>query len=232
MKENSVVTQDFSAEALISQAIASKLPVETMERLLAMRRELKAEYARERFNLDMASFQAECPVIRKTREVRTNAGAHAYSYAPLEEIMSQVKELVRDRGFSYSTQTETKEGSVRSTVIVHHRDGHQEESSMEVPLGNQTGVMSRTQVVAAALTYAKRYAFCNAFGILTGDEDTDAAPSPEDTDRLRHDVQQAIDSLDAAVSLEELKEVFSALGPVKSARTVIEAKDRRKEELS
>ena len=34
--------------------------------------------------------------------------------------------------------------------------------------------MSAQQKVGAALTFAKRYAFCNAFGIMTGDEDNDA----------------------------------------------------------
>jgi hypothetical protein len=43
-----------------------------------------------------------------------------------------------------------------------------------VPLGNKTQIMSDTQVTAAALTFAKRYAFCNVFGILTGDEDNEA----------------------------------------------------------
>ena len=47
---------------------------------------------------------------------------------------------------------------------------------LPLPLGNKTRIMSQTQVEAAALTFAKRYAFCNAFGILTGDEDTDASP--------------------------------------------------------
>ena len=42
--------------------------------------------------------------------------------------------------------------------------------------------MSQTQVEAAALTFAKRYAFCNAFGILTGDEDTDAKPATGEKD--------------------------------------------------
>ena len=42
--------------------------------------------------------------------------------------------------------------------------------------------MSQTQVEAAALTFAKRYAFCNAFGILTGDEDTDAKRPTGDQD--------------------------------------------------
>ena len=36
--------------------------------------------------------------------------------------------------------------------------------------------------MAAAQTFAKRYAFCNAFGILTGDDDNDAqVPPPHST---------------------------------------------------
>jgi hypothetical protein len=69
---------------------------------------------------------------------------------------------------------------VKVTCIAKHKYGHTEPSSVEVPLGNKTDIMSQTQVVAAALTFAKRYAFCNAFGILTGDEDTDASSMPTD----------------------------------------------------
>ena len=42
-------------------------------------------------------------------------------------------------------------------------------------------MMSDSQKYAGALTFAKRYAFCNAFGILTADEDIDghaARPKP------------------------------------------------------
>lgn len=170
-----------SIEALISQAISSGVSVDTMERLLAMRRELKAEKAKEDYDNAMAKFQQECPVIAKTKKVYTNSNQLAYSYAPLESIVSQVKKIIAKHGFSYATQTETLEGKddtmVRATCIVKHKAGHSESSSMEVPLGNKTNIMSATQVVAAAITYAKRYAFCNAFGILTGDEDTDASPA-------------------------------------------------------
>lgn len=168
----------FNAEALISQAIQQKVPVETMERLLTIRRELKAEFAKEQFDQAMANFQAECPTIQKTKEVKTKAGIVAYRYAPIESIIEQVKKFLQKNGFSYSTQMITGEGKVKATCIVKHKFGHQESCDMEVPLGNKTEIMSNTQVVAAASTFAKRYAFCNAFGILTGDEDTDAANSP------------------------------------------------------
>lgn len=161
----------FNAENLISQAIASKADVGTMERLLAMRKTLKEEWAKEQFDKAMAAFQSECPVIKKTKTIKTKAGDDAYSYAPLESIVIQVKPLLEKHGFSYSIQTETGDKKVKATCLAKHKDGHSEPSSMEVPLGNKTQIMSDTQVTAAALTFAKRYAFCNVFGILTGDED-------------------------------------------------------------
>ena len=169
--------QENQVEMLISQAIDKNVPVETMERILAMRKELKAEYAKEAFDADMAKFQAECPIIQKTKEVRSSQGL-LYKYAPIESIVIQVKALLAKYNFSYSINTVTGEKYVTATCLAKHALGHSEGSNFSVPLGNRTNAMSDTQQVAAALTFAKRYAFCNAFGILTGDEDTDGRVTP------------------------------------------------------
>jgi hypothetical protein len=179
-QQQSLLPIKGEVETLISQAIDKNVSVETMERLLIMRRELKAEFAKEAFDKAMSEFQAACQTIKKTKCIYTKAGNKAYSYAPLESIVEQVKGRLKEYGFSYAVQTETKEGKVKVTCIAKHKYGHTEPSSVEVPLGNKTEIMSQTQVVAAALTFAKRYAFCNAFGILTGDEDTDASSTPTD----------------------------------------------------
>lgn len=219
----------LSPEKLISQAIEKGVPVDTMERLLAMRRELKAEAAKELFDRDMAVFQEHCPVIRKEREVRTNAGQRAYSYAPLESIVEQVRHLLAAYGFSYAVRTETLEnGNVRATCVAKHRGGHSEESSMEVPLGGRTAVMSASQQVAAALTYAKRYAFCNAFGILTGDEDTDARK--DDGDEIT--IEEAVQLIGRSSSMEDLRKVYEGLGRLRAHPAVVEAKDERKQQLT
>ena len=165
-----------SAEALIQQAIEKGLPVETMERLLAMRRELMAERAKEAFDTAMAKFQAECPVIKKTKEGgKTKGGTVAYHFAPLDLIVSQTKEIIGRHGFSYAIKVKTTATDVTVDCIVKHEMGHTETSTMQVPLGEKTEIMSRPQVVAAAVTFATRYAFRNAFGIITGDTDNDAA---------------------------------------------------------
>ncbi|MDE2020415.1 MAG: ERF family protein, partial [Patescibacteria group bacterium] len=164
----------LSPEMLISQAIEKGTDVGTMEKLLAMRRELKAEWSREQYFKAMADFQSECPVIPKSKEGgRTNAGKVAYHYAPLDVIVFKTKDLIQKHGFSYAIKSETTDSGVKVTCIVNHVAGHQEQSEVEMPYGTKTNVMSETQKVAATLTFAKRYAFQNAFGILTGDEDNE-----------------------------------------------------------
>ena len=174
MKKETSLIVTGQAETLIAQAIEKGVSVETMERLLAMRRELKAEFAKEAFDKSMADFQSKCPTIKKTKAGgKTNAGVVAYYYAPLESIVEQVKTLITESGFSYAIQTKTEDKSVKVTCTVKHTAGHSESSDVQVPLAEGTRVMSAPQIVASALTFAKRYAFCNAFGILTGDDDDD-----------------------------------------------------------
>lgn len=165
---------NFNAQTLISQAIDKNVPVETMEKLLAMRRELKAEWAKEQYDKAMAGFQADCPIIQKTKEVKDGSKL-LYKYAPIESIIQQVKLFLQKHGFSYLTGMEVLPDGIKVICKVTHIAGHSEESSMQIPLGTKTGIMSASQQTAAAQTFAKRYAFCNAFGILTGDEDNDGA---------------------------------------------------------
>ena len=169
-----LVVQQNSAEKLIEQAITANVPVETMERLLAMRTQIKAEQAKEAFTAAMAKFQAECPVIKKTKEV-ASGGRTIYKYAPVESIVIQVRDIMRDNGFSYAFEQVLTAETVKVGCVVTHALGHSVTTWMEVRLGTKTGVMSNSQQDAAASTFAKRYAFCNAFGILTGDEDNDGA---------------------------------------------------------
>ena len=201
--------QKSSVETMISQAIQSGVSVETMERILAMRKELKAEYAKEQFDKAMSAFQAECPEIKKTKTVKTKEGINAYSYAPIESIVRQVKGLLGKNGLSYSIQTKTlkdeKGGTlVKSICTAKHILGHSESSDMEVPLGYKTNVMSDSQVVAAASTFAKRYAFCNIFGIMTGDED--------DEENLKGvSVQEAIDNFSRCMDIPQFNKAWASL---------------------
>src|SRR5712691_9912361 len=149
-----------------------------MERLLAMRRELKAEYAKEAFDHALSAFQSECPVIEKTKKVlNKDKTTTRYVYAPLETIIEQIKPLLRTHGFSYMVDANVEDKWVTAILKLTHELGHSETSSFKDPLDPES-YMNAPQRFASALTFAKRYAFCNALGILTGDEDDDSNQVP------------------------------------------------------
>lgn len=229
-------SQPMNVEELIAQAISKAVPVATMERLLAMRKELRAEYAKDQYDKAMAEFQFECPVIQKTKEVKTNSGKVAYKFAPIDNIITQAKPFIQKHGFSYSSNMQILENGttqIKVVIKVTHAAGHSELTEMTVPLGNKTDVMSQTQVVAAAQTFAKRYAFCNAFGILTSDEDDESLLKKNEKEE-QPVPKQMIDSINACKTHEDLLKVSKALAdtnPKLKPALRIEY-TRRKNELS
>lgn len=168
--------QQASVEKMITQAITSGVPVETMERVLAMRRELKAEYAKEQYDLAMSGFQSECPIIKRVKEgSRTKAGTLAFKYAPLEVIIKEVQSLMRKYSLSYNFKPMKNEQGKITDVRCYatHIDGYSDYSEMPVTEGGGTSLMTGSQISAASITFAKRYAFCNIFGIVTEEEDNE-----------------------------------------------------------
>lgn len=94
-----------SVESFITTAIQTNVPIETLEKLLAMRGQVKAEQAKEAFINAMSSFQAECPIIAKNKDVNGKDGKKRYSYASLDSIVSQVKGTLGKFGLAYTPCT-------------------------------------------------------------------------------------------------------------------------------
>lgn len=175
----------IDVQSLLSRAIDNNTPVEAMEKLLSMSRELKADYAREQFNISLAEFQADCPEIKKTKIVRDKSGNVRYRYAPLEVIIEQVKKYLVQYGFSFTIKAEQTEKSFKAICEVRHIVGHKESTSFEVPL-DPKAYMSAPQKVGSASTYSRRYAFCNAFGIMTADSDDDGNISHPENEKPKY----------------------------------------------
>lgn len=198
-----------SVEAFIGKAIEMNVPVETLERLFALRKEAKAEQAQEAYTVALSKFQAECPIIAKNKDVLNKDNKTVrYSYASLDSIVSQVKEILGRNGLSYTISTLNEEGFITVTCKITQALGHSETSSFKVPIDLE-GYMSTPQKYASALTFAKRYAFCNALGILTGDDDADATDLKQD--KLATYVKEAQKKLESVTTLDELKAVWAGL---------------------
>lgn len=183
---------DWNPDQFIPMAMEKGYPPETIKEFLGMRRELKAEWAREQYYQALSRFQAECPDIPKTVPVYNKDGTLRYRYAPIDTIIRCVKPALTAYGFSYTIQpVQEQPGQVSATVIAHHVAGHVEQSTFTVPVSSEDVAakrMNATQAVGAARSYAKRYAFCDVFGIINSDEDIDAADDP--SPHMSRDEQQ------------------------------------------
>lgn len=165
----------------IQQAIESKLPVETMERLFTLLKDVKAEKARESFVVALAEFQSTVPIIKKTKKVLNKDSSLRYMYAPMDSVIEQIKGPLAKNGFSYNWDSTREEKHIKVICKLTHINGHSETSTFDIPIV-ESQYMTSPQSYATAQSYAKRYTLLNVLGIGTADEDTDATDSVKDTD--------------------------------------------------
>lgn len=214
----------IDVEALMMRAIDQGVPVETLERLLAMRTAIKAEHAKEAYYEALGAFQSACPAIPKERIVKGKNGDVRYRYASLDDIVSAVSPHLKEYGLSYTIKTEQKDNFIIATCIVNHISGHSESSTFPVPIDSDS-FMNKAQQAGSAMTYAKRYAFCNAFGIMTTDEDDDAQAmggiSPQDIYRraLAHGNAlrkwwQSIEAIRGSLSVNDYESAAEAMSEI------------------
>lgn len=175
-RESQEVSVSPTPEMLIKQALDKGVPIETMEKFMIMRKEFREEQAKDAFMRDLAGFQGECPVIKKTKVVMNKDGKTVrYHYAPLDHIVEQISPYLSKWGFSYTIQTvnEKDPPAILSILTAHHIGGHSRTTEFRCPIGS-TDYMTMQQAYASASTFSKRYCLQNGFGVITGDEDDDA----------------------------------------------------------
>lgn len=196
-----------SVQTFISQAIEKNLPVETMEKLFSLMERAKDAHAKSEYHYALSAFQAVCPVIEKTKVVNGKDGKERYRFAPIDSIVEQIKKPLGDNGLSYTFTTGNKEGFIVAIVKITHVLGYSESSEFEIPIDKEA-YMSKQQQYAAALTYAKRYALCNALGISTGDEDNDGKGDSENKGQASVEVSVCKERLERASNEEQLKSIW------------------------
>jgi len=199
-----------SPMALISKAIESNISVETMEKLMNLQERWDKKKAKEAFDEAMAKFQEECPVIVKDTKVYEKGQQNIqeaqrkvrYRYAKLDSIVRQTKGIIAKNSFSYLIKTVIDKEFLIAICRVTHSAGHSEETDFKVPIGGEE-FMSDVQKYGARMTFAKRYVFCNAFGILTGDEDVDGQADDKKDDGKATIIFEAVKK----ANMKDLKEI-------------------------
>lgn len=159
---------------IIAMGLKQGITPESLEKLLAMKERLDAKQAEEDFYAARTAFQAESKVILKTVNVD-----HKYNYAPLDHIVEAVRPLLVKYGFSYAFSSKLADGQITVVCTVHHTGGHKTETSWSCRVTSGTKLMNEPQQDAWSDTFARRYAFTGAFGLVVAGEDKDANSGPK-----------------------------------------------------
>lgn len=163
--------------ALIQLAVAANADPYKLEKLMALQERWEDRRAAERFAEALAAFQAECPPIVKRRDAAFN-GRRVYSFASLDDIMAVAQPLLCKHGLSVSHSADLSGDGALHAVCRVRCGSHVDTSEITLPVPREMKV-NATQQMGAAMSYAKRYAVCNALGITVTDEDTDAAQTDD-----------------------------------------------------
>ena len=165
--------------ALIAKMLDSgKLTTESVavaKELVALREHMEDRQAEKDFAEAFSLLQSELGSFQATKAVPDRNGNTRYMYLPYEEIMAVVKPLLQRFGFSVSFSTEIKDARIVQTCTLQHQAGYHRDYTAFVRIGSGPPGCTETQADGAAMTYAKRYALCNALNI-TVEHDTDARP--------------------------------------------------------
>jgi hypothetical protein len=164
---------DSSPESLLKLAIEKGADLDKLERLIELKERWEKQEAEKAFNLAMANFQKQCPIVKKSDIVKDKNGKERYRFANIGDIINQVGKIISDNELFYDFKTEEVDGFMKVICTVTHSKGHSKATDFKVPIGKEE-YMTDVQKYGARLTFAKRYSFCNVFGITTADEDNDA----------------------------------------------------------
>jgi hypothetical protein len=172
--ESALAARTSEVDRLVELAVEGGAAVETLRELLDLRRQARADAARDAYTEAMAQFRAKCPPILKTRVVdfTSSKGRTNYRHAGLSESIEQVKAIMGECGLSHSWRTEQPNGMVTVTCIVTHAFGHSESTSLSAPV-DLSGNKNPIQAIGSTVTYLQRYTLFSLLGLAAQEEDDD-----------------------------------------------------------
>lgn len=155
-------------EMLIQAAQNPHMDPAKLSQLIDMRERVLKIQAEAAFDEAFSAMQAEIPVVV------AHARGDKWMYAPLEDILEQVRPILARHGFSLSHETEWPDkGTVLVVGILAHRQGHKRRSKF-MSAADTSGSKNAVQALGSAVQYGRRYTTNDLLCIATRSEDDDA----------------------------------------------------------
>src|SRR5688572_6441293 len=99
-----VKQETMNPAQLLTLAVDKDLDISKLERLMELQKAWTIDQARKAFFSSLAKFQSEVPEIRKSKKVGfevKDGGRVDYNYAPLGDIIRQIKDTCKACDLSY-----------------------------------------------------------------------------------------------------------------------------------
>ena len=164
---------------LIRIAVEQNMDVEKLTQLMDLQDRWEAKNAKKAFFQAMSDFQSIAPAIIKRKVVNftTQKGTTNYAYAPLSDIIEQIKEPLHQAGLSYRFVQELGD-NIKITCILSHVDGHSECTTLS-SVADGSGNKNNIQGIGSTVTYLQRYTLMGVLGLTSADSDMDGRISQD-----------------------------------------------------
>ncbi len=159
--ENNIATPT----TLLQMAVSKGADIDQLEKLMQLQERYDSKQAKTAFLRAVTQFQSDVPRINKTKT------GHNFKYAPLADIVEQIKETLQLCGLSFRFE-QNHENGIEVTCVLSHIDGHSERTTMSAN-ADTSGSKNDVQSVGSTVTYLQRYTLTGALGLTTADEDID-----------------------------------------------------------
>lgn len=153
-----------------------------IERLMEMARRVKADDAKASYISALVIMKPLLPVIdRKGRIIIHEKGTaktdvniiQSTAYARWEDIDEAITPILNEHGFVLTHRCGVgAEGRITVTGVLSHKMGHEEQTTMQLPL-DTSGSKNNVQAVGSSTSYGKRYTASLLLNLRTKGEDDD-----------------------------------------------------------
>lgn len=182
-------------------AMNPNVDIDKMERLLQMQERIMERQAKAAYDAAYADMQNDLPEIVERGGIKDRNGNVQSKYALWEDINEAIKPVLAKHGFGISFRTGQHDGRIVVTGVLSHRDGHREETTMELPT-DTSGSKNAVQAVGSSTSYGKRYTAQALLNLTSRGEDDDgqAAGAKVITTEQRNELQGIIEKIGGDVA--------------------------------
>ncbi len=185
--------------AILDLAKDPAMDVDKLKALVGMQQDILNRQAKQAFAEDFVRMK---PHLKKVENKHLNSQTKS-KYSKLEDINREVDPILEQFGFSSMTPVRRQdENTVTVAAILLHKNGHQEETELTLPLDKAgiAGTVNKTgpHAIASSIKYCRRIALCAILNLSTGDGDD--RDGNQDSDAITVEQASALDIRLRAIS--------------------------------